>query len=61
MLATVAVAASAFAPLGGAATIAVPGLVGRNESDAKTVAEQGGLSIGTEESSARRRRTRPVW
>jgi serine/threonine-protein kinase len=46
MLVTVALAASAFARVSGATTIAVPGLVGRKEAAARELARKEGLSIG---------------
>jgi serine/threonine-protein kinase len=46
MLVTVALAASAFARVSGATTIAVPGLVGRTEAVATELAKREGLSIG---------------
>ena len=46
LLATVGMAASAFARVSGSATIAVPGLVGRTQAGATALAKQEGLSIG---------------
>lgn len=47
LLVTVALAASAFARVSGATTVAVPGLVGRTEAAAEALAQENGLSIGT--------------
>jgi len=44
LLATVALAASAFARVSGATTLSVPGLVGRVEAEAEHIARQDGLS-----------------
>jgi serine/threonine-protein kinase len=46
LLATVGMAASAFARVSGATTIVVPGLVGRTQAAATALAKHDGLSIG---------------
>lgn len=45
LLTTVGLAASAFARVGGAAAITVPGLIGRTQENASEVAKRAGLSI----------------
>jgi serine/threonine-protein kinase len=47
LLATVGLAASAFARVSGAATISVPGLIGRTQASATAVAKHDGLSIAS--------------
>ena len=47
LLATVALAASAFARVSGANAISVPGLVGRTEAGARALARHAGLRIGS--------------
>ena len=47
LVATVALAASAFARVGAATAISVPGLVGRTQASATSVAKHAGLSIGS--------------
>jgi serine/threonine-protein kinase len=52
LLVTVGLAASAFARVNGAATIAVPGLVGRTLASATALAKHEGLSIGSTDQKA---------
>ncbi|MDQ1479141.1 MAG: eukaryotic-like serine/threonine-protein kinase [Actinomycetota bacterium] len=47
LLATVGLAASAFARVNGATTISVPGLIGRTQASATALAKHDGLNIGS--------------